>query len=69
MHDLSSIEGLRKACEEAEAEYANPKWRERIIGLLKYVASASLEERKSEEFLPVSHRLIVAFGMTIPSQR
>ena len=50
MHDLSSIEGLRRACEEAEAEYADPERREQIFHLLKYVADASLEDRKSEEF-------------------
>ncbi len=50
MHDLSIIEGLRKACEEAEAKYADPERREQIFHLLEYVANASLEERKSEEF-------------------
>ena len=50
MHDLSNIEGLRKACEEAEAEYANPEWRKQILHLLKYIGETSLEERKSEEF-------------------
>ena len=47
MHDLTSIEGLRKACEEA-GDY--PDWWKKILDLLKHVENASLEERKSEEF-------------------
>ena len=44
MHDL---ERLRNACKAVEDR---PEWREKIFDLLKYVETASLEERKSEEF-------------------
>ena len=51
MRDLSSIEGLRRACKEIEDR---SEWHEKILELLKKVKDASLEERRSEEF----HRLI-----------
>ena len=53
MHDLSSIEGLRRACEGV----GGPDWERAIVDLLKEVGEvedASLEWRESEEF----HHLI-----------
>ncbi len=43
------LERLKRDCEEAE-RFANHKWREEILELLRYVEDASPEKRKSEEF-------------------
>ena len=43
------LERLKRDCEEAE-RFANHKWREGILDLLRYVENASPEERRSEEF-------------------
>ena len=51
MYDLSSIEGLRRAC---KAEKPDRRWRENIQEFLEKVEAYSLEERKRTEF----HRLI-----------
>ncbi len=51
MYDLSSIEGLRRAC---KAEKPDRGWRENIQEFLEKVEAYSLEERKRTEF----HRLI-----------
>ena len=51
MYDLSSIEGLRKAC---KAEKPDRGWRENIQEFLEKVKAYSLEERKRTEF----HQLI-----------
>ena len=51
MHDLTTIEGLRRACLDAEV----PRdWQQNIVNLLREVEAASPERRESEEF----HRLI-----------
>ena len=52
MFDLSTPDGLKAACEEAERTQAQTysEWREQIYELLKYVKEASLEERESKEF-------------------
>lgn len=54
MHDLSSIEGLQRACEDAEENRVDPDWPRRISELWREVELTSPEQRETEEF----HRLI-----------
>ena len=52
MFDLSTLEGLKAACEEAERrpEGYVDGWRKNILDLLTYVEKASPQEREREEF-------------------
>ena len=62
MYDLSSIEGLRRACKEEKPDRG---WRENIQEFLEKVEAYSLEERKRTEF----HRLIWDENIIIDATR
>lgn len=69
IYDLSSDEGLKKACNDLEAEF-NPadqpnKWRERLVKFLSRVKNSTEDERASEQFQRVlwDENPISAVGM------